>query len=482
MAVTRPFLEASPVSDQLAGVAVDCINTTRMAEEALLQANQDAALGRALEEMSEVRKFIGDTSGILGRMDTKHGEVAEQVEVGIRRARDCLAQTKPTATFDGVGRTDPMDYRIGGVDVQSKFINGTNKGLDHVLEHMEKYKEFGRDGSFYHIPKDQHAQILQVLKGNTDGLSDRTVRAIQDKVRVIEAASGRPFDEVVQPSASNYADVQLGRVDETLDRHEHDLRAQNDTLKERIRVEHEPSLAEGLKATGAAAAVGAAVGFLSGCWKKHQDGKNIFKGDFTAQDWKDVGLDSIKGGAMGAVSGGAIYMLTNCAALPAPFAAAFVSAAKGLVPLVDDYRAGHISLDALIDNGLFVCSDAAIIGVCTAAGQALIPVPVLGAVLGSIAGKFLATCIGNQVREVTTQLEIRMTRIKASLDAEMGRLLLQLEAEFDRLGDMTKAAFDFSRNEQLLTASVTLARAYGVGESQILKDKAEVVAFLQGRR
>ncbi|MCW3596823.1 hypothetical protein, partial [Burkholderia cenocepacia] len=109
-----------------------------------------------------LREFIGEPGKILGRMDTKHGEIAEQVEVAVRRARDFLAQVAPGATFDGVGRTAPMDYRIDGVDFQSKFINGSSKGLTHVLEHMGKYKAFA-NGGVYHIPKDQHAQILDVL-------------------------------------------------------------------------------------------------------------------------------------------------------------------------------------------------------------------------------------------------------------------------------------------------------------------------------
>ena len=60
------------------------------------------------------------------------------------------------ATKDGVGRTAPEDYRVNGVAVQSKYINGTNNSLSHVLEHLEKYKDinFGQDGSYYVIPKD----------------------------------------------------------------------------------------------------------------------------------------------------------------------------------------------------------------------------------------------------------------------------------------------------------------------------------------
>jgi hypothetical protein len=469
----------SSLGDQAAGIVTDAVNNARIAAEAVLQSTQDKAFENAMDAMAGLREFIGDPSKILGRMDTKHGEVAEHVEVAVRRARDLLAQVMPGATFEGVGRTAPMDYRIDGIDVQSKFINGANNGLKHVLEHMDTYKDFGKDG-FYHIPKDQHAQILEVLKGNSGELSEKTVRAIHEKVAQIELATGKPFTEVVQPSVSTYGEVQLGKVGETVDHHEEDLKHQNEALKDQIALEHKPSLADGLKAAGGAAAVGAALGLTMNVWKKYRDGKNVFAGDFTLEDWSEVGLSTVKGAAGGAISGGAIYALTNCAELAAPFAGAFVSAAKGMASLVADYHAGKLSLDALIDNGMFVCSDAAIVGLCTAAGQTLIPVPVLGAVLGSIAGKFLSSFIGKKAREVTDRLAERMSRIVAGLDDEVRKVLDFLEKEFDRLGELTTMAFDLSANVRLLDASLALARAHGVHEALLIKNESDLDAFMRG--
>ncbi|HGF4017230.1 hypothetical protein [Burkholderia cenocepacia] len=474
------FPRTSSLADQAAGTVVDAINGARAAAEAALQSAQDRAFDSAMAAMNTLREFIGEPGKILGRMDTKHGEIAEQVEVAVRRARDFLAQVAPGATFDGVGRTAPMDYRIDGVDFQSKFINGSSKGLTHVLEHMGKYKAFA-NGGVYHVPKDQHAQILDVLKGNTGELSDKTIRAIQEKVAEIELASGRPFEAVVQPSVSTYGEVQLGKIDETVNGHEHDLKQQNETLKDQIRIEHEPSLDEGLKAAAGAAAVGAAVSLTTKLWQKYRDGKNIFAGDFNAEDWTDVGLSAAKGAAGGAIAGGAIYALTNCAGMSAPFAGAFVSAAKGMAVLVADYRSGKISVDALIDNGMFVCGDAAIVGLCTAAGQALIPVPVLGAILGSIAGKFMSTILGNKARDVTDRLAERTKRIVDALDAEVRKVLAFLEAEFDRLGELTAAAFDLKANVRLRESSLVLARAHGVSESLLIKDDNDLDTFMTGR-
>lgn len=477
----KPTVEqaaTSSVSDQFAGVVVESINEGRLADEVAQLANQDQALLKALAETAKVREFVNAPEHILGSDGTKHGEVAEQVEVGVRRAREILAGTEPTATFEGVGRCAPEDYRIEGVDVQSKFINGTNNTLTHVLKHMEQYENFGRDGSYYHIPKDQYAQIQEVLKGNTAGLSAKTVRAILQKVREIEHETGKAFDEVVKPSVSKYPEVQLGKVNETLDGHDSDLKKESEALKEQIQVEHEPSLVEGLKAAGTAAAVGAAVSFTMKAWGKYREGKNLFQGDFTAEDWKDVGGAAFNGAVGGAIAGGAIYALTNYADLSAPFAGAFVSAAKGVASLVTDYHAGKISLDALIDEGLFVCSDAAIVGLCTAAGQTLIPVPVVGAVLGSIAGKLLSTFLGKQMRDAQVQLDNQLAKFRAALGAKFQQVMAELETRISELGDLTTAAFDLRRNEELVMRSVALAQAYGVSEGLILNNESDLDAFM----
>lgn len=345
---------------------------------------------------------------------------------------------------------------------------------------MDKYENFGRDGSFYHIPKDQHALILRLLNGEkVEGLDEGSIKAILNKVSEIEAATGQKFEEVVQPSVSDYAEVQQGKILETLDNHEKDLKQENEALKDQIRADHEPSLAEGLKATGVAVAVGAAVGFVSGSIKKYtKEGKNIFRGDFTAEDWKEVGGDTLKAGLLGGLSGGAIYALTNYAELSAPFAGAFVAAVKGLAPLVNDYRAGKISFDALVDGGMFVCSDVALVGVCTVAGQTLIPVPVLGAVLGSVAGKVLSTVLSGQLKGLQAAVDARMNAAMTRLDVAYQSVVTRLVAEFERLGELTRAAFDLSTNERLVERSLELARAYGVNEALLMKNEADLDAFM----
>ncbi len=127
-AVSEPHLVA-----QVAGGFVAADVAARAAAESVDIARQEAAMNAARHEVGRVRDFIGSPEKIVGNPTAKHGEVAERVEVGIRRARQVLEGLKPTATIDGLPRNGPIDYVIDGVDVQSKFINSVPGGFAQGL-------------------------------------------------------------------------------------------------------------------------------------------------------------------------------------------------------------------------------------------------------------------------------------------------------------------------------------------------------------
>jgi len=71
-------------SQIIAGVvADDNLNRVRELEQALR--SQDRALADALRQVKQVYDFVGSPEHILGNLKTKHGEIAEQVEVAMVR-------------------------------------------------------------------------------------------------------------------------------------------------------------------------------------------------------------------------------------------------------------------------------------------------------------------------------------------------------------------------------------------------------------
>ena len=68
-----------------------------------------SALHEALGYVQRVRDFVAPEhlDSVLGNMKSKHGEIAEQVEVQIRNAMAVMERLPPVADIDSVGRTAP---------------------------------------------------------------------------------------------------------------------------------------------------------------------------------------------------------------------------------------------------------------------------------------------------------------------------------------------------------------------------------------
>lgn len=441
---------------------------------------QDQAFFAAIQEVDKVRDFLATPENILGNASTKHGEIAEQVEVGIRNAKSLLNSSTPRATFEGVGRTAPEDYLINGVEVQSKFTNSAGNTLDHIIEHMKKYDNFGRDGSFYHIPKNQYEEIQKILKDDYVGQHQN----IHDKVQNIEQMSGRPFNQTIQPSSSNYSDVQIDKVNETLDRHEKELKKENAEIKDKIRTEYQPNLIDFGRVAVKGAVIGGSIRFATKIYGKYKQGKNIFKGELRLEDWQEIGIDTAKGAALSSISATAIYGLTNFAEMSAPLAGAFVSAGMEVASLVSSLNRGEISSEEFVELSLFACADSAIVAAGASIGQALIPIPVVGAVIGTIAGRMVSDFCKNLLGVDTNlckQVEQNYRKFLAQIDQAYKATVANLIATYDKLGNLAQAAFDTNLNLELrLQASIKLAQEYGVDDADIIHNIDELDLFMLG--
>lgn len=448
------------------------------------------ALSDSMQCIENLRDFTSSPEHILGNISTKHGEMAEHIEVEIRNGRDILNHVEPSATFDGVGRTAPDDYMIGGYHVQSKYVNGMGKSLDHVIDHLNKYPGFTENG-YYHIPKDKF-EILERINNseNISGLSEKTIRACQEKIREIEELTGKPFSEVVKPGISTYNEVQLGKVDETIDGYEQEFRATNEKEIKDIRQQRDednaqaqhitdPSWGEALKYSAIAAVISGTTSAGIKIYAKIKAGKKIQ--DFTVEDWKEVGYDFGKGGLKGGVSGLGIYGLTKIGGMSAPFAGAMVSTAMGLTSLYADYRKGKISKADYADASCALSVEAGLAAVGAAIGQAVIPIPVLGAIIGSVISKsaleITKFVMGNREKELIQKMEKEYNELVSKLDKQCKEIIDKIDAYFSRLGGLIEAALDPNTNKAFVS-SIELCRFVGVKESEIIHSNDELDAFM----
>ena len=446
--------------------------------------SHDKAFLGALREMQVVRDFVGTPESILGSATTKHGEIAEQVHVGFRRAFDVLHGRTPTATFDRIGRFDPVDYRDAGVDVQSKYYNGLRNTLDGVSEHTLRNPGFAGGEGLYHIPRDQYQQLEQLNQnGRIEGLSDRSANAIRGRLDSLEQSTGRPGDDLIHPGEATYGEVQQGRVHETIRNREDRLAGSNEDLKDAARAEHGASLVGLGRAAAIGAAAGAGVGLAQGVWVKCREGKNPFRGEFSVQDWRDLGVPVAQGAGGGTVAGGSLYLLTNSTNLSAPAAGAFVSGLMGIGSLLHQYHSGNIDGEEFVDLSQIVVVDATIVGMASMTGQILIPVPLLGAFIGSVAGKFVASALnqslGESESELVEQLHAYERSALAQLDLAYETHVMRLNEYFGNLERLARVAFDDTVNTDLrLGASVRFAETVGVPDDLILRTTDDLDRFI----
>ena len=448
------------------------------------------ALMESLKCVENVRDFTSNPEHILGTMKTKHGEIAEHIEVEIRNGRDILKQIEPTATFENVGRTAPEDYIIDGIQVQSKFINGANKSLEHVLEHLKLYPNFTNNG-YFHIPKDQYELICKISSGeNIVGVSIRTINRCKDFIEQIEAKTGKTFGDVVRPGISTYSDVQLGNVDGTLDRYEQEFKNTNVEELEKIRQERErqnaeakhimePSWGEALKYSAVAAVIngGASAGIR--IYLKIHSGKNI--SEFSLADWKEVGYDFTIGGVKGGISGLGIYGLTKLGGFSAPFAGALVSTAMGIVSFASEYKKGNMSKLDFSESACALSVDAGLSAIGAAIGQTFIPVPVLGAIIGTATAKasleISKYVLGKKETVLIEQMQKEYNILVHNLDTVAYEIIMQMDKYYSRLDGYIEAALS-KESAVRLNGSIELCRFFNIPENNIIHNTKELDNFM----
>lgn len=451
--------------------------------------NATVAFESALQQLKATEDFLSNEGSILGSPLTKHGEVAEQMEAGIRNARNIMDGLRPSVSFENVGRLAPEDYVMDGVKVQSKFLANENSSLTAVLKHFERYQDRSMD---YVIPKDQYAMIQGVKDGTLlETMNDRTAKAILEKVSELEKATGRPFNDVVKPSTLDYNEVQLDQAPEVLVKSKdemYDRKVQKDEEIERTAKEErnraaearEPSFQEGAKIVGGAAAIGAVAQSALKIYEKRKSGKKM--SEFDREDWTDIGVEGLKGGGKAGLTAGSIYALTNLTNLSAPFAGAVTSAMVGVTSLLLDVQDGKIEMDEFVVQGQALCFESGVVALGAALGQLIIPIPALGAIVGTLTTNFLWSFanskMGSLEHEFRESLEREGERLDAQIEKTYRSIIKKVEDHFEHYDNLIRAAFDIEQNSAArAAASVDLARAVGVSENKILKDNNELDAF-----
>lgn len=472
--------------------------------------NSIASINEAYSYIEKARNFVspGNLSHILGPEATKHGEIAENLEVNFRNGRDVLLHLKASARFleEGKERIGPTDYIINGnTPVQSKFINGgeiatPNQSLSRIYEHLKKYPGYATDAApygfpgqqgIYHLPKDQYDTLQKVISGDIEGLNYKTVHSCKEFINKIEEETGKSITDVIKPSLSSYKDVQLGRVDQTIDAEEQtysnihkeeikEIRRQDEIQRSKATHITDASWAEAFKAAGIGAAISSVTFGGIHIYTKIKQGKKIT--DFSLQDWKDVGYDFVKGGVKGGITGMSVYGLTKAGGFSAPFAGSIVTTAIGVTSLYVDYKKGKISKNDFSDASLAISIEAGCAAIGAAMGQTLIPIPILGGIMGTVVAqstcKIISAVCGEKEKNLISKMEKDIDIFISRLDDEYRNILDDINQYFEKLGGLIDAALSPEPNIRL-NGSIELARFVGVPDEEIIHNTLELDDFMR---
>lgn len=443
---------------------------------------QDINLEEALKELDELKKFLGDPAHILGNDATKHGEIAEHMQVNIANARRAIRGLAKNHTFKGVGRTAPEDYIRNGNQVQSKFYNGLKQTLfnHHGLEdHLKKYPDFVKNGGSYDIPKDQYEKLVKLLddyKNNPSNLSTadyRLAKRIDEFLKTYNLKLGKD----IHASVVNYSDTQKGNANKTVKKEEQNIKKEDQDQRKEAYDKAKPSLKEGMKATGVSAA---AEGGITFCMSIARKSKQKKLSEFTEEDWKEIGIDTGKGAAKGGIRGATMYLLSNFTATPANVASAYVTAAFGIAGQLKALEDGKVSEEDFVINCETVCLDVTVSAIASVAGQALIPIPVLGAVLGNVAGEFMYELCKKQGAEksqtIIANYKKELSELNQQLDIQYLQVVIQIQKSLQKFKELEDLAFDPDINKAF-DGSINLALEIGVSKNKVLKYMDEIDSY-----
>lgn len=438
-----------------------------------------STIGETLKTIS--RDIVNNGKGRGGQYGM-HGFIAEVAECGIGNAREQIEGKAPI--YEWINDNGPEDLRRGATLIQQKFVNGGGHlSLQAIRMHLNAYPDFLDNGGVYQIPEDHYEKIKWLLSisekeankmpTSTGDFSLKQWREVHEFFKNGDI----PLDKV-EPSKLKYSEVQKGTYEQTFSKEKDSLRKRNQERKEQAYNKSKPTLSEGAKATAAAAAIEGAMALCLGIAEKRKSGKKF--NAFDEEDWKEIAATTGKGTLKGSIRGASIYTLTNFTATPAAVASAMVTATFGIAEQAYQLKQGNVNEQRFIENTEMLCLDASVSALSSFAGQILIPVPVLGAVIGNT--------VGTRMYQIAKDnLSAREQKIFEEYAEAVRQLDVSLQDQYqefvDEIGKDTKLFMELLNRafapdiRVAFEGSIDLAKSCGVPVDEILDSKEKIASY-----
>ena len=443
---------------------------TRNQATAVLLGELNKNYRNAVESIDWALETIGEQVVDVNRGGQKgmHGFIAEVAETGVANAREMLEGKDPSTIW--VNDNGPNDLVRNGVAIQQKFVNSGGKfSLNAVAMHLKTYEDYVSDGGRYQIPKDHYASVQKLLgmseaeasklPSSGDGLTYKDWKYVheffdKEKVDIND----------LEPSHLSYKDVQRGTYKETLAREKESY--SSSTFK------------QGAKTVFVSAAIGGGISFAGAVSRRLHGGRKL--GDLNEEDWVGIARETGIGVVKSSATSASVFMLTRLTLTPAAAAGAIASSAVGVADQAFKLRSGELGEVEFIENSERLCLDASVAALGSMIGQAVIPIPVLGAVIGSAVASVMYQSAKDGLSEREAELVARYARQQRELDAELeakyGAFLNDLAVSMARYLELLDRAFD-PDPAVAFDGSIALAKEVGVAPEDILDSREKADAY-----
>ena len=438
-----------------------------------------STIGETLKTIS--RDIVNNGKGRGGQYGM-HGFIAEVAECGIGNAREQIEGKAPI--YEWINDNGPEDLRRGATLIQQKFVNGGGHlSLQAIRMHLNAYPDFLDNGGVYQIPEDHYEKIKWLLSisekeankmpTSTGDFSLKQWREVHEFFKNGDI----PLDKV-EPSKLKYSEVQKGTYEQTFSKEKDSLRKRNQERKEQAYNKSKPTLSEGAKATAAAAAIEGAMALCLGIAEKRKSGKKF--NAFDEEDWKEIAATTGKGTLKGSIRGASIYTLTNFTATPVAVASAMVTATFGIAEQAYQLKQGNVNEQRFIENTEMLCLDASVSALSSFAGQILIPVPVLGAVIGNTVGTMMYQIAKDNLSAREQKIFEEYAEAVRQLDVSLQD---QYQEFVDEIGKDTKLFMELLNRafapdiRVAFEGSIDLAKSCGVPVDEILDSKEKIASY-----
>ena len=466
---------------------VNYLNQVRLDRlmEAQQQQNQnwDQAVETLNNTLSTINKEIIERN--RGGIKGMHGFIAEVAECGVGNAREQVQGRLPI--YEWINDNGPADLLRDGVQIQQKFVaSGNHLSLQAITQHFEKYPDFLNLGGKYQIPEDHYEQIKRLLsipKEQANKIPTSTGEfSLKQWKEVHDFFDKGPIKlQDIEPSKLKYDQVQMNRINDTIQSEKKSLKETDKKIRDDAYDASKPSWEQGAKVAALSAAIEGGTAFVTAVAKKRKAGKRL--GEFDSKDWEEVFKESGIGIAKGGVRGISIYALTNYTATPAAVASALCTASFGIAEQAHLLRNGKITQEQFIMNSEILCLDTSVSALSSFIGQALIPVPVLGAVIGNTVGTLMYQIAKDNLTKKEQQLINGYLKylyeLEIALDNKYKKYINELNKGLTIYYEMLEKAFSPNYAEAL-EGSVALAMSFGVPSEELLKSISEVDDYFLG--